>query len=253
MIPKQIFFTHENKSYIIKDILQEWKQNNPDFTFHFYNREKRENFLKKYYPQFFMYYMSTNSEYGALRADIWRYLIIYHHGGVYIDHKVRILKSLSSTLDLNAELCVSYKGDKRSLYTKLKNWICEEEELIQYCFAGKKKSKQLKKVIDLMLERLKQQRTFIYKPWKRILYPGTGHSGVYGVFYTTGPLMFTDALKDSFDKMKIWNNEFDESIEYPILKLCSFTEETMFSYGALHLLSNSYHFCTKKILTEKVK
>ena len=246
MIPKRIFFTHEDKSRIIDDILKEWKQHNPDFTFHFFNGDQRATFIKKHYPDFFKYYVSTNNHYGALRADIWRYLVIYHFGGVYIDHKVRILKSLSQTLDLNAEMCVSYKGSKRSLYTKLKNWF-SEEELIQYCFAAEKNSKHLKQVIDLMLDRLKQQSYFIEKPCKYFLYPGTGNSGVYGVFYTTGPLMFTEALKGSFDNIKLYNNEFDGTVEYPLLKTCSVGKDSCWHYITFHMSAKSYHFCTEKI------
>lgn len=246
MIPKHIFFTHEDKSKIIDNILKEWKHHNPDFTFHFFNSDQRATFIKKHYPEFMKYYISTNKQYGALRADIWRYLVIYHYGGVYIDHKVRILKPISSTLDLNAEMCVTYKGSKRSLYTKIKN-LFAHEELVQYCFAAEKNSKHLKQVIDLMLDRLKQQSYFVGKPCRYFLYPGTGNSGVYGVFYTTGPLMFTDALKNDFDSIKLYNNEFYGMIEYPLLKTCSLGNDSCWYYIALHMSAKSYHFCTEKI------
>lgn len=249
MIPKRLFFTHENKSRIIDDILKEWKRHNPGFEFHFFNSDQRAMFIKKHYPEFFKYYAQTNEEYGALRADMWRYLVIYHYGGVYIDHKVRILKPIAQAIDLNAEICVSYKGSKRSLYTKIKNWF-SDEELIQYCFAAEKKSKHLKRVIDLMLDRLKQQSYFVRKPWRYFLYPGSGNSGVYGVFYTTGPLMFTDALKDGSDKIKLYNNEFDGAIEYPVLKTCSIKKDSCWYYLTLHMSSNSYHFCTKNIFKD---
>ena len=249
MIPKQIFFTHEDQSKIIEEIFQEWKLHNPDFTFHFFNSERRVQFIKKHYPEFLKYYLSTNDHYGALRADIWRYLVIYHHGGVYIDHKVRILKPIETSIDLDAEMCVSYKGNKRSLYTIVKNWF-GGEELVQYFFAAEKKSKSLKKVIDLMLDRLKQQSYFVAKPCKYCLYPGTGNSGVYGVFYTTGPLLFTDALKDSFASIKTYNNEFYEMIEYPPLKTCALGRESCWHYLLLNLTAKGYHFCKEKIFTE---
>lgn len=247
MIPKKIFFTHETKKYINKAILQEWRKNNPDFKIFFFNSMQRIRFIKTHYNEYYKYYMRTAHEYGALRADIWRYLVIYHYGGVYIDHKVRILESLSSILDMKSDMCVTYKGNKRSFYTKMKNFMCGEE-VIQYFFAARKNSKILKRVLSLMLVRLKEQTQVVHKPLKYFLYPGTGNSGVYGVFFTTGPLMFTHALKDHLAKVDVHNNEIEGAVQYPKLSIFSFGKNSGWSYLVKIFSENNYHFCRKNIL-----
>jgi len=58
---------------------------NPEYEYHLYDDTDRYDFIKNYYPQLLDAY--ENLLPGAFKADLWRLLIIYQYGGVYIDIK----------------------------------------------------------------------------------------------------------------------------------------------------------------------
>ena len=87
MIPKNIYYTHESEDLINKQTLQYNKESNPGYTFHFYASIQRRNFIKEYFPEFLFFYDKINDGYGAVKADIFRVLILYKYGGIYMDHK----------------------------------------------------------------------------------------------------------------------------------------------------------------------
>ena len=248
MIPKNLFFTHEDKHCLLPHVVDEWKHYNPDFTLRFYNKHERRKFIQKHYPDIFKYYILVRDEYGAMKADIWRYLVVYHYGGVYIDHKIRITRPIADFVDFNQDMCVTYKGKHRSIYTKAKA-LFHPEELVQYFFAAQKHSASLKKVIDLMRVRLHQQQSVVPKPLGYTMYPGTGNSGIYAVFHTTGPLMFTHALQHSMGDIHVSNHEFDCSIQYPSLHMCICMQGSCLQYLLKNMFGSSYHFCNKTLLT----
>ena len=53
----------------------------------FDDRECGEFIRNAYGAEMLKLYMSINPAYGAARADLFRYLLIYHYGGVYLDLK----------------------------------------------------------------------------------------------------------------------------------------------------------------------
>lgn len=242
MIPKVIYFTHKNEDYIDKDVVDEWKLHNPNYEIKFFDNERVETFLKQHYPKFYNLFQQISPSYGAMKSDMWRYLIIYHNGGFYLDHKIRILKPLDDFLNTSKQLCVSFKGKHRDFYSKMRHSIYNQEQIIQYCFGAEKKAIQLASVIDLMYERLTEliEKKPFKKSWKYILDPGTRSSGMFGTFYTTGPLMFTEALLPHLDSMSVLQDEFDSHIEYPKTSPCA--------YAWQHLITKTYHFSTEEII-----
>jgi len=61
---------------------------NPGWEYRFYDNYDIEHFIINYYGDFFLsYYRRINEDYGAARADFFRYLLMYKIGGVYLDIK----------------------------------------------------------------------------------------------------------------------------------------------------------------------
>lgn len=59
---------------------------NPGWEHRLYNSAKAERFIADHYGVGTLAaYLRIGPEYGAARADLLRYLVIYKHGGVYLD------------------------------------------------------------------------------------------------------------------------------------------------------------------------
>lgn len=99
MIPKKIFQTHKTIEHINNNpklVLgtNSWKQLAPDYEYHFYNNDDCDNFMKTNYcgPVYKAY---KKSPFRVMKADLWRYCIIHHFGGIYADSDTRLLTNPS--------------------------------------------------------------------------------------------------------------------------------------------------------------
>lgn len=89
-IPLNIFqtwYTTKLPYYMQKNV-DKLRENNPQFKYHLYNDEECRDFIDKYFDD------SVLNAYdklvpGAYKADLWRYCVLYIHGGIYLDMKMR--------------------------------------------------------------------------------------------------------------------------------------------------------------------
>jgi hypothetical protein len=72
---------------------------NPAWEYRLYDDDAIEAFLLAHYdPAVRAAYQRIDPSYGAARADLFRYLVIYKLGGVYIDIKSRFLRPIDEVL-----------------------------------------------------------------------------------------------------------------------------------------------------------
>ena len=72
---------------------------NPGWDYRFYDDAAIEAFLLAHYdPAVHALYQRIDPRYGAARADLFRYLVIYKLGGVYLDIKSRFLRPIDDVL-----------------------------------------------------------------------------------------------------------------------------------------------------------
>ncbi len=87
-IPSNIFQTWHSKKLpfgMIKTI-QKIKKNNPRFKYYLFDDNDCRNFIKNHFDvEVLKAYDSLIP--GAYKADLWRYCILYIHGGIYMDIK----------------------------------------------------------------------------------------------------------------------------------------------------------------------
>ena len=162
MIPKIIHQTWKTKKLLPEFIIwrDSWIKLNPEFVFCFYTDRDINKFIRKNYPE---YEELWNSLVNIEKVDVFRYLILYKYGGVYVDMDCECLKPIGPLLDLfpnslitgyEYENPVQYlqwfiacpKGFKtiielvnevnyRSYFKYLKSFICTENKLV-YWFTG---------------------------------------------------------------------------------------------------------------------
>lgn len=71
---------------------EELKRNHPDWEYIFWTKEKSNDFIKTYYPDFYPIYTAYREE--IQRADAIRYFALDHFGGVYADFDSQSLRNL---------------------------------------------------------------------------------------------------------------------------------------------------------------
>jgi len=92
-IPKMVHQTFITR-FLPLDIINIVNHNKrvcPDCEFKFYDDNDCENFIKNNCEEeIYLAYKSINDVYGAMKADFFRYCVLYIIGGIYIDIKSRI-------------------------------------------------------------------------------------------------------------------------------------------------------------------
>lgn len=101
-IPKIIWQTiNTNKVPVyMKSYPDTWINLNPEYEYRFLDDNDIIDFIKKDFPEYLEGYKKL--KYGASKADLWRYLIIYKYGGVYADMDCKCITPLRKWVDPEA-------------------------------------------------------------------------------------------------------------------------------------------------------
>ena len=103
-IPKKIFQTGVSCGVTksMYDAVHTWIDKNPDWEYHFFDNKACRDFIKEHFPKKVLD-AYDNLIPGAYKADLWRYCVLYIHGGVYADIKQELFIGLNSILDEDVE------------------------------------------------------------------------------------------------------------------------------------------------------
>jgi mannosyltransferase OCH1-like enzyme len=175
LIEKNIFQTHKSISYInskpkLIKCIKSWIINTNEFNYFFYNNQMCDDFIKNNFDEK-TYQAYSMLPINVMKADLWRYCIIYYYGGIYAD--------ADTICKINPNIFIN-----NSLLTIVPE---NETHLCQWTFSAPKNSPILKTIIDLSVERI------LNTPIK----------GEHITHYLTGPGLFTDGI----EKYLIENNK----------------------------------------------
>ena len=101
-IPKIIWQTMNTNHLPIfmKSYTDTWINLNPEYEYRFFDDNDIIDFLQTDFPVYLEGYKRL--KFGASKADLWRYLIIYKYGGVYADIDSKCINPLCHWVDPNA-------------------------------------------------------------------------------------------------------------------------------------------------------
>ena len=101
-IPRIIWQTMKTNRVPVymKSYADSWIGLNPEYEYRLLDDNDIIDFIKKDFPEYLDGYKRL--KYGASKADLWRYLIIYKNGGVYADMDCKCLKPLNEWIDPQA-------------------------------------------------------------------------------------------------------------------------------------------------------
>lgn len=215
VVPRLIHQTypHQNLPELFNNNVQEMRRQNPGWTYNFYSDSDVEGFIKQEFgEEILSYYLRIHPSYGAARADLFRYLVIYKFGGVYLDIKSRFLRPIDDVLVADEQFVVSRwkngKGEKHEgygLHPEVVNY--PGGELQQWHIIAASGHMFLRAVLLSVLKNIDN-----YSPWNT----GVGRMGVLRL---TGPIAYTAAITPIINqhKCRVVTSEQELFLEYSIL------------------------------------
>ena len=191
-IPRQIFSTCSKQQIGIEVLRRERQKllrNNPAWSYSCLSDQDCETFLRDFYPgPTYQAWRMLNPGYGAAKADLIRYCLIYSLGGVYLDIKSSAHSALSRIIREDDEYLLGQwdnsPGDRHQ------NWGMHPQlshirggEYQQWFIAGRRGHPFLKAVIDRVTRNILE-----YPRYSQYQY------GRMSVLETTGPIAYTLAI-----------------------------------------------------------
>lgn len=215
-IPKIIHQTYKTQTLPVEiyPIVEQLKNNNPDWEYRFYSDDDALNYIQKNFDkQILDAYLRLNPVYGAAKADLFRYLVLYQEGGVYVDIKSTCIHALNDII----------RDDDRFIVTQWQNdigqqdegtglFLCLTQELNikygeyqQWFIVCEKHSPVMKHIIKTVVNNILH-----YRPW----FYGFHSYGKRGVLFVTGPIAYTKAIHEIEQDYPIRFERYDKDLGF---------------------------------------
>lgn len=185
-IPKIVHQTYYTKELPpeIQNNINKMQSENPDWVFKLYDDNDIDSFILKYYPDLKKFYDRINPRYGAAKADFFRYLIVYKEGGVYLDIKSGLQKTLDEIVIKANHFILSnwprsYPKIMQGLHKGITNPMGEYQ---QWYIISVKGHPYIEQVINNVCNNIQNYNPFIHD------------FGSWGVFNLTGPIAYSEAI-----------------------------------------------------------
>lgn len=163
-IPKIVHQTHPTcvlpKSAMM--VRKSMQKLNPEYKFLLYDDNQIDNFMKTYFSGE-VYECFSALQIGAAKADLWRYCILYHVGGVYLDIDSRFIDNIDELINED-DACIITREAQPPFFNQ---WVLIFE----------KNHPILKRAIELCCENIKKRR-------------------ICDIHILTGPTLYTNAIND---------------------------------------------------------
>ena len=181
-IPRKIFQTHKSIEYIqgkpqIGNAINSWRKCVPEFGYYFYSNDLCEQFMRDEMGGD-IYKAYSRLPIPVMKADLWRYCVIYKYGGIYADTDTIRLVDPNIFLHNDALLMIVPENS-----THLCNWI----------FSAPPESPIIKSIIDLSVKRI---LSIVQIKGEHIVHhltgPGVFTDGIESYLYTNNKPVFKD-------------------------------------------------------------
>ena len=206
-------FPHSDLPPKLTENVRKLRDLNPDWEYRFYNDRDIEDYLGKYFPEFLKSYLAIDPHYGVVRADLFRYLLMYREGGVYLDIKSFFSRPLSESTGPADCYILSHwpnqPGQDHESWGKHSE-ISNPHGEFQQCFIIATKGHPfLKAVLEAVLKNIDH-----YNPFRH----GTAK---YGVVRLSGPVAYTLAITPLLSRYehRLVDSQADLGFVYSVLGL----------------------------------
>jgi mannosyltransferase OCH1-like enzyme len=168
MIPKNIFQTHKSLKYVVSkpklaQAMKSWQKFSKEIKYFFYSDKMCDTFMKEHFSGN-VYEAYCKLPLAVMKADLWRYCILYKYGGIYAD--VDTICHQNPNLFINeCLLCIVPENSSH---------------LCQWVFSAPPGSPFLESIIQLSVERIHNTQEI---------------KGEHIVHNLTGPAVFTEGIE----------------------------------------------------------
>jgi inositol phosphorylceramide mannosyltransferase catalytic subunit len=219
----QIFFPAGTMPAVLEQNLVKIKSLNPGWEHRLYDDADMVEFIRSSYgPRVLAQYDRINPKYGAARADLFRYLLMYRVGGVYLDIKSTLRKPLDEALlpedvyVLSPWTGAQFKGWGN--YRMLRPF--GGKELQQWHIIAAAGHPFLRAVIARVLYHLETYNPLVHD------------TGRMGVMWSTGPIAYTLAIAPLLSRhpCRIVGGHDELGLEYTIFGAADRAHKSVFRY-----------------------
>lgn len=230
-IPKIIWQTYKDDldktGEQIQRCVKSWKTMNKNYEHRYYNdAQAAELILKDFGKEW--YDLFNNVPLGVIRADIFRYLVIYKYGGIYSDIDTVCKIPIDSWITGPDK----FKKDYTAIFAAeiVGRDILVVDRICQWTFAAAPNHPILKSIVDNVYNALKETK------WEDVT------DVVNAIHYTTGPNIFSYSILNEMGFASLKNGIY---LSDPKLNLCKNSsyindskyaiENKVYIYGDKHL------------------
>jgi hypothetical protein len=167
--------------------VDELRSRNPNWEHRLFNDAAVEAFIEEHYGRAILgYYRRIDPSYAAARADLFRYLVIYRLGGVYLDVKSTFCSPIDEMLRGDEHFIISHwrngPGEPHQGFGCHPELADIGEEIQQWHVIAAPGHPFLRAVIEAVLDGIDSYN------------PRTGDIGLMGVLRLTGPIAYSRAI-----------------------------------------------------------
>ena len=225
MIPKVVHYTFATNKFPF-EILANIEHNKtlcPEYEFIFYDNDACDAFIKSNFNEkIYLAYKKINPEYGAMRADFFRYCVLFMKGGVYIDVKSSFKYNLSQIIK-ETDTCLL------DVPRALESWRKSAPTFEQWVLIFVPNHPYLRTMINLMTDYI--TREFIPE-FKNKLLRMTAKEMVLNI---TGPDAFTRAVLGTIQTTKMIMHRTINYMQY-------FTYCSVPDYKSMYVINSLKHY-----------
>lgn len=188
-IPRTIHQTFHQRELppALSENVHNLKAMNPGWEHRLYDNEEQAAYVRDVYgSEIYKFFDRIDPKYGAARSDLFRYLLLYKEGGVYLDIKSSTLRPLDEVITPDDSFVLTNsEREFASTFEELKN--TPFGEILQWNIISSPKHPFLKAVIEAVLRNI------------QVYSPALHGVGRYGVFRLTGPVAYSLAIGPLLD------------------------------------------------------
>lgn len=179
MIPKTIYQTWytTNIPGPIQESIDQMKDQNPDYKYVLFDDDTMRDFIQTSYSKQILEIYDV-LKVGAAKADLWRYLVLYKYGGIYLDIDSVWKGSFNSIISENDKAVISRENN--------------DDLFVQWCLMFEPGHPILRYAIE--------------KACTNILFRSQDN-----IVFLTGPIVYSEAVNTTLSPHKIYSMTDDEA------------------------------------------
>lgn len=112
-IPANVYQTWETTALTrrLHKSISEFRQLNPEMSFKLFDAPARDAYMKEHWSHRRIYSVYRDANFGPLKADVFRYCILFERGGFYFDISKGVSRPLREFIGPESKELISFEGN----------------------------------------------------------------------------------------------------------------------------------------------